>query len=225
MMFNIHNVRVQWDLLPMALKLMDIRTMLEKESKSTDFRHIAGITGLSITTVKRAFELLELPQKYQDMLLKESEKPRAEQKITADLFIEINKAMKVVNKYTPEVLKEVPKARFVDSMFNKYATGIENNVVSFRRISKIARSENTGIPKSNVVPILLDLVKKPKYSIDQAYSDTVSAAYQARDLSSKASALSDSLSKYRSSQTFPNELKLNLRRLREEIDRLIGDKR
>jgi ParB/RepB/Spo0J family partition protein len=225
MMFNIHNVRVQWDLLPMALKLRDIRTMLEKEGRTTDFRHLAGITGLSVTTVKRAFELLELPKKYQDMLLKESEKPRSEQKITADLFIEINKAMKAIEKYTPEVLKEVPKTKFVDSMFHKYVTGIENNVVGFRRISKIARAEKTGVPRSSVVPILVDLAIKPEYSIEQAYTDTVSAAYEARDLSTKASTLAESLSKYRSARSFPEALKVNLSHLREQIDRLLGIRR
>lgn len=225
MMFNIHNVRVQWDLLPMALKLRDIRDMLEKEGKSTDFSHLAGITGLSIATVKRAFELLELPKKYQDMLLKEAEKPRAEQKVTADLFIEINKAMKAIEKYTPEVLKEVPKTKFVDSMFHKYVTGIENSVVGFRRISKIARAEKTGVPRSSVVPILVDLAIKPEYSIEQAYTDTVSAAYEARDLSTKASTLAESLSKYRSARSFPETLKVNLSKLREQIDRLLGIRR
>ncbi len=33
MMFNIHNVRVDWDLMPMALKLGEVREMLEKEGK------------------------------------------------------------------------------------------------------------------------------------------------------------------------------------------------
>ncbi len=31
MMFNIHNVRVDWDPMPMALKLGEIRSMLDKE--------------------------------------------------------------------------------------------------------------------------------------------------------------------------------------------------
>jgi ParB/RepB/Spo0J family partition protein len=222
MMFNIHNVRVQWDLLPMALKLRDIKTMLEKEGKSTDFNHLAGITGLSVTTVKRAFELLELPSKYQDLLLKEVEKPRAEQKITADLFIEINKALRVVEKYTPEVLEDISKTKFVDSMFRKYTSGTENNVVNFRKISKIARSENTGVKKSTVVPILVNLAKIPEYRIDQAYADTVSKAYQTRDISSKVRALADSLAKYRNTETFPEELKSSLQNLRKEIDRLLG---
>src|SRR5260370_9892804 len=33
MMFNIHNVRVDWDLMPIALKLGEVREMLEKEGK------------------------------------------------------------------------------------------------------------------------------------------------------------------------------------------------
>lgn len=225
MMFNIHNVRIEWDLLPMAFKLLDIKTMLEKEGRSTDSRHLAGITGLSVSTVKRAFELLELPQKYQHMLLKEATKPRNEQKVTADLFIEINKALRAVEKYTPEVLEDVPKAKFVDSMFKKYADGVEKNVVNFRDISKIARAENTGISKSRVVPILVNLVNKHNYHIEQAYTDTVRAAYQARDLSSKTSALADLLSKCRSAESFPKNLKYNLRRLRKEIDRLLGDEK
>ena len=62
MMFNIHNVRVQWDLLPMAFKLKEVKGMLESEGEQADARHLAGVTGLSTATVKRAFELLELPQ-------------------------------------------------------------------------------------------------------------------------------------------------------------------
>jgi ParB/RepB/Spo0J family partition protein len=221
MMFNIHNVRVQWDLLPTALKLRDIKYILEKEGKSTDFDHLAGITGLSLSTIKRAFELLELPQKYQDMLLKEAEKPKPEQKITADLFIEINKALRVVEKYTPEVLEDVSKTKFVDSMFKKYTDGVENNVVNFRKISKIARSEKTGVKKSRVVPILVNLAKRPEYRIEQAYTDTVSSAYQSRNLNNKIIVLTSSLAKYKNSDSFPEEFKLSLQALRKEIDRLL----
>jgi ParB family chromosome partitioning protein len=33
MMFNIHNVRVDWDPMPMALKLRDVRELLEKRER------------------------------------------------------------------------------------------------------------------------------------------------------------------------------------------------
>ena len=222
MMFNIHNVRVQWDLLPMAYKLQDIQTMLEKEGKSASLRDLATITGLSSSTVKRAYAILALPNRYQNMLIAEGEKPRDQQKITADLFIEINNALRAVERYTPEVLEYVSARKFVDSMFLKYSDGIENNVVNFRNVSKIARAEKTGIRKKKVIPILVNLVKKPKYSIEDAYTDAVGVAYEIRNINSRASALADSLSNYPKRKSLPTELKQSLLRLKNEIERLLG---
>jgi ParB/RepB/Spo0J family partition protein len=222
MMFNIHNVRVQWDLLPMAYKLQDIQKMLKKEEKPTGARELAAITGLSSSMVKRAFAVLALPKKYQKMLLQEGTKPRDEQKITADLFIEINNAFRAVEKYTPEVLEHVSASKFVDAMFSKYVDGVENNVVNFRNVSKIARAEKTGIDKRKVIPILVALVKKPVYSVEDAYADTVGVAYEVRNLNSKVSSLADALSKYRNVKPLPTEFKRNLLRLKGEIDKLLG---
>ena len=42
MMFNIHNVRVDWDLMPMALKLGEIRNMLERAGQSTNPKRLAS---------------------------------------------------------------------------------------------------------------------------------------------------------------------------------------
>ena len=224
MMFNIHNVRVQWDLLPMAYKLQDIKEMLEADGKPTLTKSLAGITGLATTTVKRAMELLELPKKYQEVLLKEAQKPRDKQEVTADLFIEINKAYRVVERYVPEVVAEIPKRQFVDSMFKKYKDGTEKNVVNYRKISKIARAENTGMEASDVAPILVELVRRRDYKIDDAYADTVSTAYKTRDLASKTISLLDTLREYRSGKSFSPELKQRLNLLRKEIDRLLGHK-
>jgi len=223
MMFNIHNVRVQWDLLPMAYKLQEIQAMLKKEGTSASLQDLSTITGLSSSMVKRAYTILALPKKYQNMLIKEGTKPRDQQKITADLFIEINNALRAVERYTPEVLEYVSTGKFVDSMFLKYVDGIENNVVNFRNVGKIARAEKTGIHKNKVIPILVNLVKKPKYSIEDAYADTVGVAYEIRNLNSRATALADSLSNYPKKKSLPTELKQSLLRLRNEIERLLGD--
>ena len=224
MMFNIHNVRVQWDLLPMAYKLQDVKKMLEDDGKHASPKNLAGITGLAPATVKRALELLELPQKYQNILLKEALKPRDKQEVTADLFIEINKAYRVVEKYVPEVAKEISKSKFVNSMYKKYKTGTEKNLVNYRKISKIARAENTGIDKEDVAPILINLIKKNDYKIDDAYADTVSTAYKTRDLSNKAISLLSTLKEYRSARAFTPELRENLHLLKIEINRLLRRK-
>lgn len=222
MMFNIHNVRVRWDLLPMAYKLKDIQKMLKKEGKPAGPRDLAAITGLTTSTISRAFTLLALPRKYEKILLEEGNKPREEQKITADLFIEINNALRAVEKYTPEVFESVSPNKFVDVMFSKYVDGVENNVVNFRSVSKIARAEKTGVHKKKVIPILVNLVKKPKYSIEDAYEDTVGVAYEIRNINSKASALAELLASYPKRKSLPKELRRSLLRLKNEIERLLG---
>ena len=224
MMFNIHNVRVQWDLLPMAYKLRDIKKMLEEDGKHASPKHLSGITGLSISTVNRALELIELPQKYQDVLLKETEKPREKQDVTADLFIEINKAYRVVEKYVPEVTQKIPREKFVDSMYLKYKQGMEKNVVNYRKISKIARAENTGVDKEDVAPILIELINNNKYTIEDAYAETVSTAYKNRDLNAKIISLVSTLKEYRSIKAFSSQMKKNMHVLKDELERLLGHK-
>ena len=185
---------------------------------------MAGITGLATATVTRALELLELPKKYQNVLLREAQKPREKQEVTADLFIEINKAYRVVEMYVPEVATKIPKRKFVDSMYKKYRDGTERNVVNYRKISKIARAENTGMDKKDVAPILVELVTKHDYEIDDAYADSVSTAYKTRDLASKVTSLLGTLKEYRSGKAFKPELRDKLALLRREIDRLLGRK-
>lgn len=223
MMFNIHNVRVQWDLLPMAYKLENVKKLLEKEErKEISHSELAGITGLSTSMVKRAFELLALPKKYQKTLIKEAEKPREEQRVTADLFIEINKALRAVERYTPEVMKCVRGREFVDAMYKKYINGVEKNLVNFRNISKIARAEKTGVSKSKVVPIIVDLVKRPNSRIDDAFARSVRSAYETRDLAAKVKSLISTLSGL---SELPEGLKNPLLTLRNEIDKVLGNRK
>lgn len=221
MMFNIHNVRVDWDLMPMALKLREIRDMLAKEGKATDSKALAAITGVRLATVKRAFELLDLPQKYQRLLMKEAEKPRKEQRVTADLFIEVHKSLHAVERHVPEIFEEVSKAEYVDSMVRKYLNRVVDNVVGFREISKIARAELAGIEKTEAQPAILRLVKDRTYSIDQAFQDTVQAAYEKRDLLTKVRGILEKLANLRTG-SIDGETRDVLEQLKSQIDRLIA---
>jgi len=82
----------------------------------------------------------------------------------------------------PEVLEAVPRASYIASMVKKYRSGVIDNVVAYREVSKMARSEHAGIDRSEVIPVLIKLAKEKKYSIDQAYKETVQSAYDRRDL-------------------------------------------
>ncbi|MFL5915227.1 MAG: ParB/RepB/Spo0J family partition protein [Gaiellaceae bacterium] len=222
MMFNIHNVRTDWDLISIAKKLGEVRDMLVSEGKRARPRDLSGLTGVTLPTVNRALELLELPDRYQQMLLNEAEKPREEQTITPDVFIEINKSRRVIASYAPEVFDEVSHGEYLDSMIDKYQSGVVKNLVNYRDVSKIARAERAGGEKSEVVPVLVRLVRDPKLGVAEAYEETVRAAYDARDLTSRADALFQRLHGLEHGSGLTVELRALLLNLRKEIDRLLG---
>jgi ParB family chromosome partitioning protein len=220
-MFNIHNVRVDWDLMPAALKLKEVKALLESEGKSTSPRNLAGITGVSLPTIRRALDLLELPERYQRMLLGEAEKPKDQQKVTVDLFVEVNKSKRVVKKYLPEVFEHISEGEYVDAMVDKYAMGVVNNVVRFRDISKIARAERAGGSSIDVTPVVVDLIQRGEYKIEDAYKETVEYAYETRDITTRASSLAERLKKLKRKRKMPPELAGALRDLMNEIGRLL----
>lgn len=221
-MFNIHNVRSDWDLMSIARKLSDVIKLLEADGKSTKPADVAGLTGLTTTTVNRALELLKLPERYQHMLLKEAEKPRDKQEVTADVFVELMKGRRVIERHVPEVFEHVTREQFVDAMVEKYIDGIETNLVDFRSISKIARAETTGTDRAIVAPTLVQLVRDREYRVKDAYHDTVEAAYTARDVSTRARGLVERLRKFRSARALPDETLETLAELRDQITRLLG---
>jgi len=221
MMFNIHNVRVDWDLMPMALKLGEVRDMVAKEGKETTPKALAAVTGVRLATIRRALELLDLPKKYQTMLLKEAEKPRNQQRIKADLFIEVYKSMHAIERYIPEVFDRVTKGQYVDSMVKKYVDDVVENVVSFRQVSKIARGELAGVDDQKAAPTIIKLVRDGQYSIDQAYEDTVKMAYEQRDLLGKLRGITARLGTYEIGRSLSEETRTALEQLRAEIDRLL----
>lgn len=80
-MFQIHKLREDWELMPTALKL----ELLIKETKDSNNKRLAALTGLDEAVVVRCKKLLSYEKKYQDMMLD----PNPEQRTKADFFIEL----------------------------------------------------------------------------------------------------------------------------------------
>jgi ParB/RepB/Spo0J family partition protein len=221
MMFNIHNVRVQWDMMPMAYKIGDIRDLLAKQGRDVSPRALAAITGVRLPTLKRCLELLELPKHYRDLLMNEAEKPKGEQKVTADLFIEINKAYNVIERYVPGTQTNFTKRNFVDAMVDKYRSGAVGSVTAFRDLSRLARAERAGADGGDAAEAINRLVHDRTYSVEQAYRDTVEAAYEQRDLVAKADSLAERIAASRGLVRKSPELRESLVRLRTAIDHIL----
>lgn len=220
-MFDIHNVRVQWDLLAISFKLQEIQQLLAAEGKPSSAKDIAVVTGLSLATVRRAFDLLTLPSKYLKLLRLELEKPKPEQEFSEDLFIEILKALRVVARYLPEATAGTTRAKLIATFFNKYKKKVIRNVVAFRKISRIARAEKVGVSKAIVLPVLEKLLTDPSCTIEEAYGESVRFSYEEREVLTSIRSLTNRLSDLPESDVIAKALDEPLRALRAAIDRIL----
>ncbi|MBX3405644.1 MAG: ParB/RepB/Spo0J family partition protein [Phycisphaeraceae bacterium] len=181
LMFNIHALREQWDYLTIALKLDDIIRMLASQlGKEPNEADLSSRTGLTRGTIRRCRLLMELPEKYQQMLLEELKKPKGKQSLSEDFFIEMEKALKTISRAMPEVLPSKEKARQV--LLKKYKSGVIDNIVDFRKVGKIARARNVQADPVEAQDAIRRLLTEPTYSIKAAWTDTVAEAYAERDI-------------------------------------------
>lgn len=221
LMFNIHSLREQWDLLTIALKLPRvIRLLHEKLNRPPSERDIAEQTGLSRSIIRRCKLLMELPQEYKDEILAELNRPKAQQKVTEDLFIEMERALTTVERAMPDVIPQRDAVRRV--LLKKYKTGVIGNRVDFRSVAKIARAENVGYDRKAAANQLQKLFQDNRYSIDEAYANSVGEAYKERDVGSRVTSLLTLLDDLQP-EDIDDELKEKLKALRRRLTALLKD--
>src|SRR5207302_1226606 len=180
LMFNIHALREQWDLLTIAMKLPRVISLLEREFKrQPNERELSLRTGLARGTIRRCKLLMELPQHYKDEVIEELKLPKAQQKLTEDFFIEMERALKTVERALPNVISE--KERVRRTLIQKYRKGIIPNRVHFRMLAKIARAQRVSVPENVARRELSKVFEDNNYSIERAYGRSVSNAYAERD--------------------------------------------
>ena len=150
LMFNIHALREQWDYFTIASKLPKVITLHKSvHGKEPNEIELSALTGLSRGQIRRCRYLLDLPEHYKQELTAELQKPKSQQQLSEDLFIEMERALKTVQTYVPGAIKNINSAR--DALIYKYRENIINNITDFRKLSKMATSvTNLHVDVSNV---------------------------------------------------------------------------
>ena len=71
------------------------------------------ITGLTRAVIRRCKYLIDLPQVYREQVLSELGKPKSQQKLTEDFFIEMERALKTVERAMPDAIDNKDRVRRV----------------------------------------------------------------------------------------------------------------
>jgi ParB/RepB/Spo0J family partition protein len=220
LMFNIHALREQWDLLTIALKLPKIISLLEAESGRTPTeREIEEKAGLPRAVIRRCKLLMALPEHYKDQILDELAKPKSQQKFTEDLFIELERALTTVQRAMPELVPDRDRVRQV--LLKKFRSEVITNRVDFRKVAKIARAEKVGADTKEAAKQLKKLFADNDYSIEAAFLNSVGEAYKERDIGTRIETLLRLLEDVEFDE-LEDDVQVRLKRLRKRLAELVG---
>jgi len=226
-MFNIHALREQWDYFTIANKLPDVQRRYTREhGKEASEAELSEATGLTRGQIRRCMLLLDLPQKYRDALVQELSLPKRMQKLSEDLFIEMERALKTVQNRVPGAVKDLDKVR--DSLIGKFRKGIIKNVTEFRMLSKMATAvDNLGIKETKAKESLSEIFDAHNsIGIEEVYEERFGLKYDERKVTLSLEAIINYLENIAISEgelESGNPLRKPLKALKRLIDRVLGD--
>lgn len=207
-MFNIHNVRSQWEPMPTALKMEVLIRLLKIKNPRTpeNMKKLAQLTGLSPTGVEHSLRLLSYPKRYQDLMLAADK----EERVRADFFVEVHPVLNLIEKSVPEISKEFSRNELTDKLLGKYRSGVISSARQFRRFADIIRAMKKGVPRDEVVPRLKALIETPEINIMETYIGATKTFYEIMHFESVASEFRHYLSTIQPKHLAENEKLLHM---------------
>lgn len=190
LMYNIHALREQWDYYTIASKLKKVISLFTEElGEEPNEGQLSDATGLTRGAIRRCRLLIGLPQRYENMLLQELELPKSQQRLSEDLFIEMERSLKTVTRRIPEYSENIDNIR--DVLIDKYRSKVIPAVTDFRQLSKIATAiDRLGIERSIARRALNSVFNpKKKFGIRDAYKKAVEFEYDEKKAAREATAL------------------------------------
>ena len=183
-MFNIHNVRVQWEPMPTALKLEVLVRLLKIENPRTskNLKKLAQITGMTKRGVDRSLILLSYPKKYQDLMLTTD----TEEQVKPAFFLEAHPVLDLIEKNLPEISSRYSRNEITDKLLEKHRSGVISSAREFRELADVVRAVKRGLPKRRVIPKIEALIEEPKVTVAETYQETSRAFYEIQSLEKKA---------------------------------------
>ncbi len=228
-MFNIHNVRQNWELVPTAYALEKMVKLLEKEGKKTTNGELSKLTGMTTVRVSECKRVMKYKQ-YLHLSLDSN----PDKRIGGDFFSQLDLVLDKLEKY-PEILQEFSKKKLIDIMINKKQDGIiENILTEFRTLKRVLTSSSKGVEKKRIVENVKNYIKaEPKISKDtktrtssfsaqKLYEQTSESIFTEQEIIKKASELHKLLNQIHYSElTHRLEFKQKLLRLQDRINKIL----
>jgi len=215
-MFNIHNFRQAWELMPTAMGL----EVVVKELGETDTKKLSHLTGLSEPQVERCKVLFDVTDEFRQLSLDPNPKTR----IPSNFWIEAMPVVDLTKEILPELYRGLTKRGLLRRLVEKYRLKKIKSVIHFRRIIEACENtKETSDGKRRFSRALEEYITKPELETRAAFDGFVEDARKVRSALESCDAFLDSLRKAKIEHVTERreELAASLRNARHYIDQLL----
>ena len=222
LMFNIHSLREQWDIYTIAMKIdRVIHLLTDKLGCEPNETQVTEETGMTRGVIRRCRMIIALPERFKKMLGIELEKPRKDQLYSEDFFLEMEASLKSVKNNYPETIENIDEVR--DTLIEKYLNKTINNIVDFRKLTKIATAwNNVGFSRDETIKILEQIFTRNDIGIDFLYSQNFENLYGDRAVNNSAKNFLYKLDSVLEEGIVDDTLRSLLAEIKEKIDNLLN---
>jgi len=210
-MFNIHNVREDWELMPTALKLGQVMEVLNL----TNERRLSELTSLNISTIRRCKVLLSLSKKYQKALLGGEFK--------TDFFIEMDAILKKIEDNIPTLFSKYGRNGLVDLFVDMYKKEMITAVTDFRLFRKVLDAGKLGLEYTALENLAERVIVKQEINFNDAY-EIIENLINISQLHQKATHFSETLRSFQYenvNQSEKDKIRSTLIELRNTINAIL----
>jgi len=183
-MFQIHQFREDWELMPTALKL----EVLMHELNEKNDNKLATLTGLDRAVIVRCKKLLSYPKKYQDLMLD----PDPTKRVKADFFIEL---YAVINDRLVITMEWFSKDKFTKKMLYKYQAGLGGikSVTDFRIMKQHINNARQAKKQKQITKKLMEYYEDDNLTLDHLKIQSADVSASARKVKNQIMKLQDAI--------------------------------
>jgi ParB family chromosome partitioning protein len=208
-MFNIHNLREQWELMPTALGLK----IVMEELGERDNKALTKLTGLSDPQIERCKKLLAFPEEFQRLSLDPDPKTR----IPSNFWIEALPVLDLALEVVPSV-KQLGRSKATEKLVDKYRAKKIKSVIHFRRITEAyALTEDEPADHANVTRRLEEFFLNPKLEAKEGFQDFVGERKRVSNALSACDSFLSQLQRFKLTYTSDDEERKTLRQKLAEV--------
>ena len=164
-MFNIHQFREQWELMPTALALQSVIEHLGTDDTDT----LSEVTGLSVLQAERCRLILSYPEKYRALSIDGKKSER----IPSNFWVELHPVLELFQRLLPDLARELGQDGLIDRMVEKYRAKRIRSVIHFRRILEANEVQGEGDGRDLFIDKLRNYVLEPELETRAVFDDFI----------------------------------------------------